>query len=65
MVRSIRVLEMGLGSPQKMFQKCEKECHAKLGKSIVAARRISKGQVIADEDLCVKVITNECRFYQS
>jgi hypothetical protein len=49
---------MGLGSPEKQFQYCERECHAKLGKSIVAARWIPKGQVIVEEDLCVKVILN-------
>lgn len=56
MVRSIRILERGLGTPEKVFQDCEKECHVKLGKSIVAARGILKGHIFKEEDLCVKVI---------
>ena len=55
MVKSIRVLELSLGTQMKSFQKCEEECFQKLGKSLVAAKNLKKGTKISAEDLCVKV----------
>ena len=55
MVKSIRTLELSLGSPIKEFQKCEQDCFDKLGKSIVAAKDLEKGAKINAEDVCIKV----------
>ena len=55
MVRAIRTLESSFGSPTKMFQKCEKSCFDKLGKSLVASRDLEKGAKINTEDVCIKV----------
>jgi sialic acid synthase SpsE len=55
MVRSIRIMESAVGTSIKTFQKCEDDCFKKLGKCLVALKRISKGNVITVEDLCIKV----------
>lgn len=55
MVRSIRNIELSLGSPEKKFQKCEEDCFKKLGKSLVACKFLGKGCVISAEDVCIKV----------
>ena len=55
MVKSIRNLELALGTRTKKFQKCEEECFMKLGKSVVAAKQIQTGSVISADDLNIKV----------
>ena len=55
MVKSIRSLEQSLGCPQKRFLECEKSCFLKLGKSVVAGRKLSKGEALKLEDLKIKV----------
>ena len=55
MVKSIRTLELALGSPIKEFQDCEQNCFNKLGKSLVAAKDLERGAIINADDLCIKV----------
>ena len=55
MVRSIRIIELSLGTPVKMFQKCEEDCFKKLGKSLVASKNLEKRQKINADDVCIKV----------
>ena len=55
MVKSIRALELSLGTQMKTFQKCEEECFQKLGKSLVATKNLKKGSKITTEDVTVKV----------
>lgn len=55
MVRSIRILESALGSNHKSFLPCEESCFAKLGKSIVAGEKMSKGTIITKDKLKIKV----------
>ena len=62
MVRSIRNIELSLGSPEKKFQKCEEDCFKKLGKSLVACKFLGKGCVISAEDVCIKVMFRKIRF---
>ena len=58
MVKSIRTMELALGSPQKMFLPCENACFAKLGKSVVAGQNLSEGTIINLEHLKIKVRFN-------
>ncbi|XP_078532673.1 N-acetylneuraminate-9-phosphate synthase-like [Lissotriton helveticus] len=55
LVRSIRTVEMAMGSPIKHFLPCEKGCHDKLGKSVVAKVCIPAGTVMTLDMLTVKV----------
>ncbi|XP_028313967.1 sialic acid synthase-like [Gouania willdenowi] len=55
LVRSIRVVERALGSGIKRMLPCEKACHDKLGKSVVAKVKIPKGTVLSLDMLGVKV----------
>ena len=55
MVQDIRVLEQALGIEQKSFLECEKACFAKLGKSVVAATSMPKGQQLERKNLKIKV----------
>ncbi|KAJ1219306.1 hypothetical protein NDU88_006875 [Pleurodeles waltl] len=55
LVQSIRTVEMAMGSPIKQFLLCEKGCHEKLGKSVVAKVRIPAGTVMTLDMLTVKV----------
>ncbi|XP_071518673.1 N-acetylneuraminate-9-phosphate synthase [Panulirus ornatus] len=55
LVKAIRTVEAALGSPLKAFQPCEEACHMKLGKSLVAARRIQAGHMLEESDLVAKV----------
>merc|ERR1712173_472642 len=50
-----KVLEWALGSGEKVISKSEMACKRKLGKTIVAKRKIAKGDVISYEDVVVKV----------
>ena len=56
MVKSIRTLEAALGKPEKTFLSCEKPCFAKLGKSLVAGRKMTRGETIGLADVKIKVI---------
>ena len=47
---------MALGSGEKEMSKSELACKRKLGKTIVAKRKISKGEVISSNDVVVKVL---------
>ena len=47
---------MALGSGEKEMSKSEVACKRKLGKTIVAKRKISKGEVISSNDVVVKVL---------
>ncbi|XP_042341768.1 N-acetylneuraminic acid synthase a [Plectropomus leopardus] len=55
LVRSIRLVERALGGGVKRMLPCEKACHDKLGKSLVAKVRISKGTVLTLDMMTVKV----------
>ncbi|XP_069486694.1 sialic acid synthase-like [Ambystoma mexicanum] len=55
LVRSIRLVEMAMGSPVKQFLPCEKGCYDKLGKSVVAKVHIPAGTVLSLDMLTVKV----------
>ncbi|CAG11542.1 unnamed protein product [Tetraodon nigroviridis] len=55
LVRSIRLVERALGNGVKRMLPCEKPCHDKLGKSVVAKVRIPKGTVLTADMLAVKV----------
>ena len=55
MVKSIRIMELSLGTAIKTFQKCEQDCFNKLGKCLVSSKEISKGSLISAGDLCIKV----------
>jgi sialic acid synthase SpsE len=54
LVTAIRKLEESLGSPEKKILDIELPIREKLGKSIVSAKYIKKGQVIRESDLTVK-----------
>ena len=54
MVAAVRTMEKALASREKAFLECERPCWNKLGKSLVAARDLTEGQVLGEEDLCVK-----------
>ena len=55
MVKSIRTMEIALGGPMKRFQKCEEVCFKKLGKCLLANKELKKGNIITEQDLCIKV----------
>uniref|UniRef100_A0A8C6NS26 N-acetylneuraminate-9-phosphate synthase n=1 Tax=Nothobranchius furzeri TaxID=105023 RepID=A0A8C6NS26_NOTFU len=55
LVRSIRLVERALGSGVKQMLPCEKPCHDKLGKSVVAKVKIPRGTVLTLDMLAVKV----------
>uniref|UniRef100_A0A8C6WWB9 N-acetylneuraminate-9-phosphate synthase n=1 Tax=Neogobius melanostomus TaxID=47308 RepID=A0A8C6WWB9_9GOBI len=55
LVRSIRLVERALGSGIKTMLPCEKPCHDKLGKSVVAKVKIPKGTALTLDMLTVKV----------
>ncbi|KAK5606091.1 hypothetical protein CRENBAI_000655 [Crenichthys baileyi] len=55
LIRSIRLVETAMGSSIKQMLPCEKVCHGKLGKSVVAKVKIPKGTVLTLGMLGVKV----------
>uniref|UniRef100_A0A8C5DHT0 N-acetylneuraminate-9-phosphate synthase n=1 Tax=Gouania willdenowi TaxID=441366 RepID=A0A8C5DHT0_GOUWI len=55
LIRSTRLIEMAMGSPEKMMLPSEKTCHDKLGKSLVAKAAIPKGTVLSLDMFNVKV----------
>ncbi|XP_076023437.1 N-acetylneuraminate-9-phosphate synthase-like [Genypterus blacodes] len=55
LVRSIRLVERSMGCGIKKMLPCEKPCHDKLGKSVVAKVQIPKGTVLTLDMLTVKV----------
>lgn len=55
LVRSIRLVERAMGSGLKQILPCEKLCHDKLGKSVVAKVKIPRGTVLTLDMLTVKV----------
>uniref|UniRef100_UPI0037E740BD N-acetylneuraminic acid synthase a n=1 Tax=Semicossyphus pulcher TaxID=241346 RepID=UPI0037E740BD len=55
LVRSVRLVERALGSSLKQMLPCEKPCHDKLGKSVVAKVSIPKGSTLTLDMLAVKV----------
>lgn len=55
LVKSIRLLERSLGKGIKQMLPCEKPCHDKLGKSVVAKVNIPRGTVLTLDMLTVKV----------
>ncbi|KAG7223676.1 hypothetical protein INR49_015401 [Caranx melampygus] len=55
LVRAIRQVEMAMGSPVKQMLPCEKSCHDKLGKSVVAKVAICKGTLLSLDMFAVKV----------
>uniref|UniRef100_T1IIV7 N-acetylneuraminate-9-phosphate synthase n=1 Tax=Strigamia maritima TaxID=126957 RepID=T1IIV7_STRMM len=55
LVNQVRVVELALGSPEKHLLACEVPCYEKLGKTVVAVRDLSKGQVLTQEMLRIKV----------
>uniref|UniRef100_A0A8C4NAW7 N-acetylneuraminate-9-phosphate synthase n=1 Tax=Eptatretus burgeri TaxID=7764 RepID=A0A8C4NAW7_EPTBU len=55
LVRSVRCVELALGSPEKRRLPCEQTCAAKLAKSVVARQAIKVGAKLTLEMLTVKV----------
>uniref|UniRef100_A0A3P8N6U0 N-acetylneuraminate-9-phosphate synthase n=1 Tax=Astatotilapia calliptera TaxID=8154 RepID=A0A3P8N6U0_ASTCA len=55
LVRAIRLVETAMGSPVKQMLPCEKTCHDKLGKSVIAKVKIPKGTVLSLDMFAVKV----------
>ncbi|XP_077574577.1 N-acetylneuraminate-9-phosphate synthase-like [Stigmatopora nigra] len=55
LVRAVRLVERAMGSGLKKMLPCEKPCHDKLGKSVVAKVKIAKGTVLSLDMLAVKV----------
>ncbi|KAL4613235.1 sialic acid synthase [Arapaima gigas] len=55
LVQAVRTVERALGSGLKQMLACEKPCHDKLGKSVVAKVAIPKGTVLSLDMLAVKV----------
>ncbi|XP_041697039.1 sialic acid synthase-like [Coregonus clupeaformis] len=55
LVRAIRLVERAQGTGIKQMLPCEKACHDKLGKSVVAKVAIPKGTVLSMDMLGVKV----------
>ncbi|XP_076067285.1 N-acetylneuraminic acid synthase [Oratosquilla oratoria] len=55
MVRAIRCVEAALGSPLKARQPSEEECYRKLGKTVVATRKMPVGHIIQKQDIMAKV----------
>uniref|UniRef100_A0A8C7VMQ9 N-acetylneuraminate-9-phosphate synthase n=1 Tax=Oncorhynchus mykiss TaxID=8022 RepID=A0A8C7VMQ9_ONCMY len=55
LVKAIRLVERSLGTSIKQMLPCEKPCHDKLGKSVVAKVAIPKGTVLSMDMLGVKV----------
>ncbi|XP_069671850.1 sialic acid synthase isoform X2 [Periplaneta americana] len=55
LVDQVRTVEAALGSPAKQFQSSEEPCYNKLGKTLVAARHLSAGMSITEENIKVKV----------
>nr|XP_046165067.1 sialic acid synthase-like [Oncorhynchus gorbuscha] len=55
LVRAIRLVERAQGTGIKQMLPCEKACHVKLGKSVVAKVAIPKGTVLSMAMLGVKV----------
>ncbi|CAL9700510.1 unnamed protein product [Knipowitschia caucasica] len=55
LVKAIRLVETAMGSPIKQMLPCEKSCHDKLGKSVIASRDIVKDTVLSLDMFAVKV----------
>ncbi|CAJ1052742.1 N-acetylneuraminic acid synthase a [Xyrichtys novacula] len=55
LVHAIRLVERSLGTGLKRMLPCEKPCHDKLGKSVVAKTNIPKGTTLTEAMLTVKV----------
>ncbi|KAJ8339781.1 hypothetical protein SKAU_G00344140 [Synaphobranchus kaupii] len=55
LVKAIRIVERCLGTGVKQMLPCEKACHDKLGKSVVAKTTIPKGTALTMDMLTVKV----------
>ncbi|RWS24675.1 sialic acid synthase-like protein [Leptotrombidium deliense] len=55
LVANIRDIEKAMGTKLKQRRDSELDCYFKLGKSIVAATRISKGTVVEEHHLDIKV----------
>uniref|UniRef100_A0A8C4Q1E1 N-acetylneuraminate synthase n=1 Tax=Eptatretus burgeri TaxID=7764 RepID=A0A8C4Q1E1_EPTBU len=55
LVRSVRCVELALGSPEKRSLPCEQTCHDKLGKSVVARVAIKAGATLTLDMITVKV----------
>lgn len=55
LVQQVRVVELALGSPEKKLLACEMACHEKLGKSVVAAKNLTKGDRLTQDVVRVKV----------
>lgn len=53
-VKAIRDIELAMGSGKKVPTKVEKEISKVVLKRIVAKKEIKKGQIITEEDICVK-----------
>lgn len=55
LVDGIRRIEKAMGSAVKTRQPSEEPCRQKLGKSVVAKRRMAAGTLLDKSDLTVKV----------
>jgi sialic acid synthase len=54
-VDQVRIVEIALGNPIKQLQPSEEPCYNRLGKTLVAARDLSAGDLITAENVKVKV----------
>ena len=57
LVESIRIMESALGVKEKKFLPSEQHCFDKLGKTLVAAKDLTKGQLLTKDCVAVKVHT--------
>lgn len=54
LVRDLRRVKVALGSKEKKFYESERTAIHKMGKKIVAAKNLSKGHIIREQDLAFK-----------
>ncbi|KAK9884462.1 hypothetical protein WA026_007305 [Henosepilachna vigintioctopunctata] len=55
MVQNVKKLQIAIGIPQKVCMQSELICWFKLGKTLVAAKNLTEGQIIKADDLKIKI----------
>ena len=54
MVKSIRIIEESMGIKKKLLTNAEKENKKIIRKSIFALKKISKGEILTEKNICIK-----------
>src|SRR3972149_164383 len=57
-VRDLRRVDMALGERKKVLHDFERSAREKMGKGVYAARALSKGTVLTEENTCLKIPAN-------